>query len=1786
MTIDYPGYQLVASLYASERSIIQRMVGVEVSTPIIIKALRATKSSPEMIAQFKREYAIATRFDSPGILRPTSIQHIDGYWIIASRDDGSESLDKYLAKLRGEGKQGVGIETFFDIALALCDIVEVIHSGNVVHNDINPSNLLWNENTKQLRLIDFGIASELGRESPSMQSPNVLEGSLHYMAPERTGRMNRLVDYRADYYSMGATFYALLAGRPPFDANDAMEIIHCHIARSPDWSLPVFRSLPPVMVHVLQRLLGKNAEDRYQVIQGLRRDLKLCHTIVNSAQGTLVSHNLSDMSGIFHIPQKLYGRENEIQTLLAAFDRAGAGGCELLLVAGYSGVGKSAVINEVHKPIVEKRGYFVSGKFDQYTRNIPYSSLVQAFRDVIRQILTEPRDVVAKWSDKLTQALKSQAGVIANLIPDLRWIIGATEPVPELPPLDAHNRLNSSFQKFVQVFASAEHPLVIFLDDLQWADPPSLQLIDLFMSDRDDRYMLFIGAYRDNEVGPGHPLMGLLEKLQQRGSKVETLTLPPLQEEHVNALLADTLLSSSEACASLAKLCCKKTSGNPFFLNQFLRAVYDAGFITYDYDAGKWRWDVEAIENASFTDNVVDLMIGKIGRLPETTQKLLQLAASVGNRFDLGTLVIVLEQSGYATQQQLWPAMEADLIRPVDNRYKYLSEEETSFKIDYRFLHDRVQQAAYALATDEEKKQHHLKIGRLLLGGSSDVHAHLFTIVEHLNAGRHLIAEADERLQLARLDYQAGMKARASAAHHAAARYMQVGISVLPNDAWESAYHLMLDLHIGAAETAYLSGDFALAERMYPEILAHCTNVLDKIRCYTVQVSQYQLQGRFLEGIEIQRAGLKLLGVDIPQSEAEHVQMMTEGFEEIEKLCSSRTMVDIRNAPEMQNPEHTAAMQLLFVMWYASYLAGLPILNAVITIVMTRLSLLHGTCDITPFAYVNYGAIAAMIRGRHLFGYEFGSMGVELSTLRKPLSIRGSSHFLFATFTNHWNRHLSTCNQYYDDAYSWSVESGDYVTAGYILAVRSTDRVIQGKYLPDLLEAFERDIIFPKKTGQIDMVDCITVGSIQSVKNLMGSTDRFDTYDDRQFSEAKFLAEYSDKPLHLAYFYHGKIRNAYLFDTAQAEELAEQLPLVELAIPGQCKIPEATFYSAMIWLRILRRSPERADAPALLDKLAKVEQRLQLWASLCPDNFEAKCLLVQAERARYRAALAEATELYRRAAASARAAKYVNLEALANELHGELWLENKQERIAELFFADAASLYRSWGAHGKLIHLHQQHGSALVAANQRLSQEVVSGPTSGPLSDQRSIGSLDVAAILDANHALSSEIGLGRVLTRLIKILRENSGAQTVRLLLQNDSGWCLEGDASGEETQVLQSQLLSLDDSTSPFFPLSLLRYVLRTGEEIVEENLSTSIAYCADPYCLTIRPKSVMCLPIKRFSQVAGVIYLENNLTAGVFTRERSRFVRMLGVQAIISIDNARLYQSLEQKVEERTRELHAKNEVLVRTQKQLVAQEKLASLGVLTAGIAHELKNPLNFINNFADLSVDLTDELDRGIQGGRTNFEPGAIEDIDETLMLLHSNVEKIREHGKRATQIIDGMLMHSRESRGTRVLVDVRKVVLEAVNLAKEGMRNRPNRLDVTIEVEQSGQFQPIEIASSDIGRVLINVVGNALDALQQKKQSLGAAFEPKITIRTTDRDDHVEIRIRDNGTGIPKHIIQNIWTPFFTTKPAGSGTGLGLSISHDIIVGAHRGTMHVESVEGEFAEFMLTLPRQVPKRLA
>jgi diguanylate cyclase (GGDEF)-like protein len=1515
-------YDIIERLHVGARSLVYRARSLRDQVPIIVKILNRDFPSFREIVQFKREHAIALRCQHPGVLRPLALLQDAGRWVMVQEDIGGQSLDKVLANADSAAGPAIALADFFDIALQLCAALDVVHGGAVIHKDINPSNLVWNGEQRRLQLIDFGIASELGQEIQGLANPSTLEGTLRYMAPEQTGRMNRVVDYRADYYALGATLYELLSGQPPFVALDPMELVHCHIARAPDWSLPALANLPGPLLEVVQRLLEKNAEQRYQSLHGLKNDLALCRALMRSSAPSWsrsLSTGLLDHSGKFLIAQKLYGRKAEVDVLLSAFARISRGPSEMLLITGYSGIGKSALVNEVHKPIVARHGYFVSGKFDQYRRNVPYASLIQAFGQLILQLLGEPEEQVRAWGAKLRAALGAGLGVIAELIPELGLLVGATEPAAPLPPLESESRLNRLFQRFVLVFSAPAHPLVMFLDDLQWADAATLKMIELFMRDPGKRHMLFIGAYRESDVDDGHPLTLLRERLQRSSVRLSALTLTPLSVQDVGQLLADTLCVPAADCMPLTYLCHEKTRGNPFFLNQFLQAIHDAGHLRYQFEQGGWGWDMDALESADYTDNVGDLMSGKIRRLPPATRQLLQLAASIGNRFALATLAVVGEQSVYQTQEDLWPAFEAGLIHPLDPGYKYLGEDEVETDIAYRFLHDRVQQAAYAVADARSRQENHLTIGRLLYchATAHTLDDQLFSIVEQLNAGRALIEHPDERLRLARLNQRAGIKARSAAAFQAAQRYMGIGLELLPQQAWLAHGALWLDLQLGAAEAAYLCGQFEAAEAIYPLVLMHCDTVLQKIRCITIESRQYQLQGRLQDGIAVLLGGLAWLQIAIPDDDAALQAAIPAMFAETERSCAGRTMDDLLGAPAMADPASVCAMQMMQGVFLAAHYCDRQPLIDVMLLSMTRLSLEQGNSEFTPVAYVGYASFLA----GHGHGQErsarFGAMAHDLVQRCRHVPPRTLTCLMFAALINHWTRRLSSSVLIYDDAFHWALDSGDFVYVGVLALLRASDRLILGQYLPDLLQATERDLALMRAHGhgQFDLADCVIASAVQPIKCLMGLTVRGDSYDDERFSEARFLADYGTSSLYQAYFYQGKIRNAYLFDAADAEALAGKLDLVLQILRGQAKVPETTFYVALILLRLLRRDPQRVDAGALLARFHLLQGQLAIWAEQAPANFGAQHWLIQAEAARQRQDLALAVRRYVLAIDAARVSGCVHLQALCNELYGELWLEQGQHRVAELFLQDAIGHYRQWGADGKVAQLRARHASIVGAsAAHGASHRHASGAEPAHAVQTGTLqanAALDLASILKASHALSNEIGLGNVLRRLIAIVRENSGAQVARLLLLSDDGWRLEAENAGDA--VVVPRALALDADADPQFPLSLLRYVARTGVEIIEDHIVSSARFAQDPYVQMQQPKSVLCLPIRQAGQIGGMLYLENNLAQASFTLDRVEFLRMLGAQAMISIAHARLHDDLERRVAERTAQLEDANRKL---------------------------------------------------------------------------------------------------------------------------------------------------------------------------------------------------------------------------------------------------------------------------------
>jgi serine/threonine protein kinase len=857
--VSHPGYRVFTQLYESANSLVYRGIREQGNQPVILKVLKQDYPTPSELTRYRQEYDITRSLNQDGVVKAYGLEPYQNTLVMILEDFGGESL----ATLKQQYPST--LEDFLELAIKITTALGEIHTANIIHKDINPANIVYNLQTQQLKIIDFGISTRLSRENPTLKNLTSLEGTLAYISPEQTGRMNRSLDYRTDFYSLGVTFYELLTGQLPFVSEDVLELVHCHIAKLP---IPPHQlvgahrraPIPNAISNIVMKLMAKTAEERYQSAWGLKADLEECLKQLRS-RGEISEFPLGnqEVCDRFQISQKLYGREREVEMLLQAFERVTSGQSEFLLVAGYSGIGKSSLVQEIYKPITAKRGYFISGKFDQYQRNIPYSAIIQALRELAKQLLTETDAKLGEWKQKILSAVGSNGRIIIEIIPEVELIIDRQPPLLDLAPAEAQKRFNFAFQDFIKVFADPKHPLTIFLDDLQWADGASLKLIELLLTSSNVG-LLLIGAYRDNEVNAAHPLCLTLENLQKEGARIQEIILNTLELETVNRWLADTLKASCEMIHDLAELVQEKTGGNPFFITEFLQTLYTENLLNCNYNQKRWIWDINQVKKRNFTDNVVELMVAKIQKLPPETQEALKLAACIGNQFELQALGVISQSSARETALNLQEAVAEGLIQPLGDDYKTVLleplegvatenllsstplqkqsfqeillssvEQETkpllapfflrearenlnferrmggSSNIKYQFNHDRIQQAAYSLIPDEFKQRVHLQIGQLLLQNmpESQIEEKIFDIVNQLNHSSELLNNQQQRDEIANLNLIAGQKAKSSSAYQPALMYLQQGLVWLGKDSWQRQYETALALNVEAAEAAY-----------------------------------------------------------------------------------------------------------------------------------------------------------------------------------------------------------------------------------------------------------------------------------------------------------------------------------------------------------------------------------------------------------------------------------------------------------------------------------------------------------------------------------------------------------------------------------------------------------------------------------------------------------------------------------------------------------------------------------------------------------------------------------------------------------------------------------------------------------------------------------------------------------------------------------------------------------------------------------------------------------------------
>ncbi|MGC1307807.1 MAG: AAA family ATPase [Phormidesmis sp.] len=1824
------GYSITKQIYKGSRTAVYRAVQLKSQQRVIIKTLQPACPSFHDLGQFRNQYTITKALPIAGIARPLSLESWQNSYALVMEDFGGVSLQQYALK------QSLTLSETLAIALQMADILNDLCQHHVIHKDIKPANIIIEPNSKQIQLIDFSIASVLPKETQGVQNPSGLEGTLAYLSPEQTGRMNRGIDYRTDFYGLGVTLYELLTGVLPFQATDPMELVHCHIARTPINPHKINSALPPVLSAIVLKLMAKNAEDRYQSALGLKRDLAHCLSQWNETQ-TIADFELGqqDVSDRFLIPEKLYGRHLEVQALLDAFSRISqppvnspaSSSAEIMLVAGFSGMGKTAVINEVHKPITRQHGYFIQGKFDQFNRSIPLSAFVQALQNLINQLLSESDQQLSQWRSKVLAALGDNSQVLVEVIPDLEKVIGPQPPAPDLSGAAAQNRFNRLFQKFIAVFTTLQHPLVIFLDDLQWADAASLELIKLLMEDT--KHLLLLGAYRDNEVSFAHPLMLVVEALKANATTVTTVTLAPLTFTEVNQLVADTLHCSVARSQPLTELILRKTQGNPFFTTQFLKALHEGGAVSFSPVQGHWECNLAKVSEMSLSEDVVTFMAQQLQKLPQPTQQILKLAACIGNQFDLATLAIVCKQSKALASKALWAALQEGLIVPQGEMYKFYYEQtlednpengpernlenneslskqpdqrgldadaKATKNITYRFLHDRVQQAAYSLIPDEQKQATHYSIGQLLLNQISPTaqESRIFELTNQLNYGIALITEQTERDKLAQLNLIACRKARASIAYRAGQEYARTGLQLLGQQAWQNQYEMAFAFYNLAAELASFCGDTPSMERAIETVIAQTHSPLEQIDVYRIKTLFKTSQNKLVEAMTIGQEILALLGITFPQVPT--YQDIQQAMVEVGELTSSREIESLTDLPQMVDSEQIAIINMVMGVAPAAYLSG-SLLYPLLIALAVKLSIKYGNAERSVHSYACYGMMACNFAKDVSAGVAYGKLAQQLILKLDAKVSKPEALMVVGMFVAHREAHIKDTLPILQEAYTAAVDVGNLGCTGYAAALFCSNAFWCAQPLPGLERETSAYYFELEKLNQLTTANWCLVYQ-QAILNLLTvEIEQPHVLSGEAFVEADFLARLQSGQdlVAMHFFYLNKLMLSYLFEEFESAQLqAIEVRRYLGVVPGIVEEAVFYFYDSLAALATL----ESAKAEVLAQVEQNQMQLKQYWAGHAPMNYQHKVDLVEAEKCRVLGRRAEAIERYDRAIASAKINGYSQEEALANELAAKFFLAWNKDKVAAGYLQEAYYGYLRWGATAKIAHLEKTYPQLLgtiaqtpgsfLAAPGTITMAAM-GSVKGTSTTETAW--LDLPAVMKAAQAISQEIGLEKLLATLMQIAIANAGAQTGHFMLYQDNQWVVMAQADQNQSNSLN---VLLDGYAN--IPHSVVYSVARTRETAVFENLNTVAQFAGDRYVSIRQPKSVLCLPVSQQGQLVGILYLENNLAVGAFTRDRIEILHLLTAQAAISLENARLYQqtanysqTLEIEVAHKTQALNQKAQDLEealkhlkKTQAQLVHTAKMSSLGQMVAGVAHEINNPINFIKgNLSYTQRTLADLFSLIALYEQKYPQPGLeIQELRDDIELdfLREDADKVLDSmtagSERIKQIVLGLRNFSRLDEASVKAVDLHSGLESSLLILNNRLQTEGNLRKIKI-VKSYGDLPQVTCDPSQLNQVFLNIFNNAVDAIRESPIS---DCDPEIYICTQAiKGDRVRIAIANNGSPIAADIQDQIFEPFFTTKPVGKGTGLGLFISYSITQ-QHQGTLSVKSQQGEKTEFVITLP--------
>jgi len=1368
------------------------------------------------------------------------------------------------------------LRRFLEHAAQIASALSRVHKTGHLHLDIRPANIIVNPDTGEAE-IQGGQAAARNDLAP-FEEPKINPASLPYIAPEQTGRVDRTIDQRTDLYGLGVTLYELLSGKRPFDAEDAPGWVHCHVARAPVPLTEVAPDTPSILADILMKLLAKAPEERYQTAIGLEADLRACLAEVEEL-GTLYPFPLgsADIPDKLQLPTKLYGRKEERVLLLEAFERVvSSGAAELTLVTGYSGIGKTSLVKEVQEPIVRERGAFISGKFEQFQRDIPYRTIAQAFGDLVRQLLTESPESLAAWRRRLDDALGQNGRLITDIIPQLALIIGEQPAVTSVAPAEAQNRFIRVFHAFLGAVARKKHPLVLFLDDLQWADPASLKLLRYVIAAPEARHLLVIGAYRDNEVSPSHPLMEALEDIRAAGAHISTIRLGPLPDENLLELVMDTFRCDERYAAQLTHLLAQKTGGNPFFLGQFLTELHRKNLIRLDAQNAVWHWDIEEIQAQNLTDNVVDLVLGRLRRLSPETQQVLTVAAYLGSRIEADILASMHGKSPQATHEDITPAIREGLMASRGRAYK--------------FLHDRVQQAAYLLIPEEKRAETHLRVGRLLLEQTPEgaLEDRLFEITNQLNIGASLVTDPGERRRLAQLNLRAGRKAKASGAYGSAVSYFSAGTSSLRGDAWKDDGELAFALHLDLADSACLNGDFEPAERLCSLLLDHAQGQLDRAAVYRVRMQIHTTRAEHDQCIGVGLECLSLLGIELHrQPTDEEVNAELTRLRDVLHGCSAE---EILNQPRMTDPRTVIIMGAMAVMYASSFYMD-PNLNDLLVCQMVRLSLQHGNTDASGIGYVCFGKALCMRLGAYRDGDWIGKAGYDLTEKRNATSYMPEVANLFGCLISVWTRHFDTyigCSrvgiQAANDVGSATWGSFNHVQLVLGLFVRGTP----------LDEAYKTSVVsldFAVKSNILFAADVIK--SIQRFLQVMrGISDQLTTLNGEGFDEQAFEEHLDKESFPTVRLMYQVMKTAQRLLAGSYEEAVVAAAAARDNISGGNGMiisAEYHYYGALARAAHFTAAPAEAQ-PSLRQALEDHEKHLREWAESCPENFAGRHALVSAEIARIEGKHQEAAALYDQAIVAFRRSSFVHQEAIASEFAARFYLDRGYTGLPGLYLREAVAAYTRWGANAKVRQLEQRYALVLDQEQRRVTGR-------GVIS--MAAEAFDAQTAVKVSRALSSEMTPTEMMGSLMRLVVEHEGAERCCLILTGDGlRLFAEGIVARDGTTIRV-----FERSTAPIatrVPMSVLNYVQRTRERVLLSDVGENTTFATDEYLLRERPKSVLCLPLmKNPGEVGGLLYLENRLIHGAFILRRLSLLEFL---AALSLQNTMLRNELAQEVSKR--------------------------------------------------------------------------------------------------------------------------------------------------------------------------------------------------------------------------------------------------------------------------------------------